>query len=141
MDHPKPQATHEAIKEALLAGKKIFAIKLYREQNHVGLAEAKAAVEKLEAELGIAPVCHPKPQATQETITDALFAGKKILAIKFYRELNKVGLAEAKTAVEKMEAELRASSPGQFTAPPTTGCFTAIVAIGLVGAALWKALA
>jgi len=56
MDHPNPQATHEAIKGALFAGNKIFAIHLYREQNHVSLAEAKAAVEKLEAELGITAV-------------------------------------------------------------------------------------
>src|SRR5579862_2406907 len=55
MDPSNPQAVHEAIKEALLAGRKIAAIKLYREHNHVGLAQAKADVEKLEAGLGITP--------------------------------------------------------------------------------------
>jgi hypothetical protein len=48
MNQPDPTS---AIKETILAGNKIEAIKLYREQHGVGLAEAKEAVEKLEVEL------------------------------------------------------------------------------------------
>jgi hypothetical protein len=84
---------------------------------------------------------HPNPQATHEAIKEALFAGQKILAIKLYREMNKVGLADAKTAVEKLEVELRAASPERFTAAPRAGgCFGAIAVIGLLGAALGKVL-
>lgn len=46
-----PESSAEAIKAALFAGNKIEAIKLYREQTKLGLAESKAAVEALEAEL------------------------------------------------------------------------------------------
>jgi len=47
--NPEEQANR--VKEALFAGQKIQAIKLYREQTGVGLAEAKDEVEKLEATL------------------------------------------------------------------------------------------
>lgn len=49
MTNPEDQA--QQVKDALFAGNKIAAIKLYREQTGAGLAEAKAAVEKLEVEL------------------------------------------------------------------------------------------
>ncbi len=39
------------VKDAIFAGQKIEAIKLYREHTGLGLKESKEAVEKLEAEL------------------------------------------------------------------------------------------
>ena len=45
--HPSPDAS-EAVESALLAGRKIEAIKLYREEHGVGLREAKEAVEAIE---------------------------------------------------------------------------------------------
>ena len=46
---PKPGQipTMEDVKRLAQAGEKILAIKLYRQIHHVGLAEAKDAVEKL----------------------------------------------------------------------------------------------
>lgn len=41
----------ESIKQAIFAGQKIEAIKLYREATGLGLKESKEAVEKLESEL------------------------------------------------------------------------------------------
>jgi len=62
MPTPEEQAT--AVKEALYAGNKIQAIKLYRVQTGLGLAESKDAVEKLEAELRAAtPDRFGKPQS------------------------------------------------------------------------------
>ncbi len=75
-------------------------------------------------------------------IKEALFRGQKIEAIKLYREAIDVGLTEAKTAVEKMEADLRASSPEKFTAPTTkTGCLGVLAAVFVVtvAAILWAA--
>lgn len=46
-------AVDSEIKDLLVAKKKINAIKLVRERQGLGLAEAKAYVERLEAELGI----------------------------------------------------------------------------------------
>src|SRR5690349_17103825 len=51
MAEETPEDQAAAVKRALFAGNKIEAIKLYREQMKVGLAESKAAVEALEAEL------------------------------------------------------------------------------------------
>jgi hypothetical protein len=59
----------------------------------------------------------PIPEETLATIKDCLVRGKKIEAIKLYRDCTAVALADAKTAVEQLEAELRAASPQQFTSP------------------------
>ena len=63
------------------------------------------------------------------SIKEALFQGKKILAIKLYREATGTGLAEAKDAVDKMEQELKRFSPEKFAAPSRTGCFGVLVAV------------
>jgi hypothetical protein len=44
-----------AVQEATLAGHKIAAIKLLREETGMGLKEAKHAIEELEHSLGIQP--------------------------------------------------------------------------------------
>lgn len=80
------------------------------------------------------------PENKLATIREALFRGQKIEAIKLYRECTDAGLAEAKTAVERLEVDLRAASPEKFTAPATgKGCLGIIVmACLIVGAAiLW----
>ncbi len=41
------QATEEDVRKIAMAGQKIQAIKLYREMHHVGLKEAKEAVERM----------------------------------------------------------------------------------------------
>jgi hypothetical protein len=84
---------------------------------------------------------NPNPQDHSEAIKEALFAGQKINAIKLHREQTHAGLAESKAAVEKLEAELRVASPERFTRPQAGGCFSAILVMGLLGVALWKALA
>jgi len=80
----------------------------------------------------------PTPEEDATEVQKALFSGQKILAIKLYREQTRVGLAEAKEAVEKLEADLRATSPERFTAKPAgAGCMSLIV----VGAVISLALA
>lgn len=77
---------------------------------------------------------NPTPEDQANKIREALFSGQKILAIKFYREQTGIGLAEAKDAVEKLEAELRSASPEQFSAKPAgAGCMPLLVA----GAVVW----
>jgi hypothetical protein len=48
------------------------------------------------------------------TIKDALFAGRKIEAVKLYREYSGMGLKDAKDAVEELEKKLMAESPERF---------------------------
>lgn len=57
--------------------------------------------------------------------------GRKIDAIKVYREETGLGLKESKEAVEKLEQEMRAEFPEKFPAR-SSGCST-IILIGFVG--------
>jgi ribosomal protein L7/L12 len=98
--------------EGLLAqGKLIQAIKRYREVFGVGLKEAKEAIDRLRdqgpsAQLGAAPQppasTHVGDAARDPELLEALAAGKKILAIKRYRELTGASLKESKEAVDAM---------------------------------------
>jgi hypothetical protein len=76
----------------------------------------------------------PEPTEDQWTeIQAALFESRKIQAIKLYREATRVGLKEAKDAMEAYDVKLRAEAPDRFTAAPRTGCFGMILLfLGLV---------
>jgi ribosomal protein L7/L12 len=100
------------LKVLAAAGRKIEAIRLYRERHSVGLKEAKDVVDSW---VGAAP---PRataasagalpPQALQGRpdsayvgeITRLVVANQKIQAIKLYREWKLVGLKEAKDAID-----------------------------------------
>jgi hypothetical protein len=58
------------------------------------------------------------PEEKLTGIKEALFQGQKIQAIKIYRKSTDAGLAEAKEAVEKLEADLRTRFPERFPAKP-----------------------
>jgi hypothetical protein len=75
----------------------------------------------------------PIPENKLAQIKEALFRGQKILAIKLHREATGSGLAEAKNEVEKLESNLRASSPEKFAAAPSgKGCLATIVMVCVV---------
>ena len=142
MNTPIPDDKLTEIEAALRQGQKIQAIKLYRECTGAGLAEAKAAVEKLEIEPRSGSGTPVKPGDTLAGVREALFRGQKILAIRLYRESTGMGLAEAKRAVEKMEAELRSTSPEQFVVTSSgKGCFgmAVMICVMVVGGILWLA--
>ncbi len=76
-------------------------------------------------------------QRTPEKITDSIIAGRKIEAIKLYREHSGKGLKEAKDFVDALEAELRAKEPEKFTSGPTgKGCLGAIALCGVCSLAV-----
>ncbi len=102
------------LKQMARSGPKIEAIKLYRELfPQTGLAEAKEAVEKLEAgqplvftsttvePLGVAEASQSDRLAR---VLELARTGQKIEAIKLFREITGMGLKESKDAVEAMEA-------------------------------------
>ena len=70
----------------------------------------------------------------RQSIEAAIFAGQKIDAIKRYREsIPGAGLADAKSAVEVMEAKLRTEQPGKFTAPARkSGCIGVVAVVCLM---------
>ena len=108
----QPQLGADASPEELLrAGKKIEAIKRYRELTGASLKEAKDAVELVES--GRSATLPPKSallrQVNDSEIEAQIRSGHMIDAIKLYREKNGVGLKEAKDAVEAWRDKIRAS--------------------------------
>lgn len=121
---PTVEAARDVINDAVLQelvrhGRKIEAIKRYRELSGVGLREAKEAVDALSRQVAGA---HPLPThgvlpakaAVLREVADAdieaqIRAGLLIDAIKLYREKTGVGLKEAKDAVEAWRDRMRAS--------------------------------
>ncbi|MFO0594496.1 MAG: ribosomal protein L7/L12 [Myxococcaceae bacterium] len=105
-------AEQQSPEQLLRAGRKIEAIKRYRELTGVGLREAKDAVEALER--GQSPDALPPKGAVLRQVTDSeieaqIRSGHLIDAIKLYREKTGVGLKEAKDAVEALRDRMRAS--------------------------------
>lgn len=98
--------TEEDVIRLARAGQKIAAIKLHREIHGTGLKESRDAVEALADgnPIQTAPTGSPvsdSSSADAEVLRLAR-AGQKIEAIKLYREIHGVGLADAKAAVEDL---------------------------------------
>jgi len=117
----------DEVERLVLAGQIINAIKLIREQTNWGLKEAKDFVDALELgrPLPVKPNLpdYPRPSKTSygtpdwTRIRQELTAGRKIEAIKIYRQQTRVGLKEAKDAVEMFER-------GQTPPPPNIPALT-----------------
>lgn len=82
----------------------------------------------------------PSPEDKLSAIKEALFAGQKIDAIKLHRETTGSGLLEAKTVIEKLDADLRATSPEKFVAPKASGGCLGVLAtfVAFIGLLLWR---
>ena len=116
----------EEIAGLLRAGKKINAIKAYREVTGASLAEAKDAVERLDMALrmyGTMVVADALMEVAQQgmpmdmdaqsiLLTEMAFLvskGQYIQAIKLYRERTGMGLSDAKLVVDRIKLMMRAS--------------------------------
>ncbi|QDV35665.1 ribosomal protein L7/L12 [Tautonia plasticadhaerens] len=116
-----PEDLKRQVRDLLDQGSKIEAIKVYRERTGAGLKEAKDAVEAFErGDPGLMPGGIEGP--LEGELLDLLRNGRKIEAIKRYREATGVGLKEAKDAVEALAGRhgLAATSQGP-------GCLSLIV--------------
>lgn len=68
----------------------------------------------------------------QQEIEAAVLGGKKIEAIKLYRETSGTGLKEAKDWVEELERQMRLKQPEKFSAlPKKAGCFGMVMALAV----------
>lgn len=114
---PDDAAIEGQLRSLLADGRKLEAIKLYREHTGAGLAEAKDAVESLEHG-GPLPQRSPSEDSSVELdVVSLLEQGRKIEAVKVYRERTGVGLKQAKEAVETIASErglVSASGGGCF---------------------------
>ena len=116
----------EEIASLLRAGKKINAIKTYREVTGASLAEAKDAVERLDMALrmyGTMVVADALTEVAQQgmpmdmdaqsiLLTEMAFLvskGQYIQAIKLYRERTGMGLSDAKMVIDRIKLMMRAS--------------------------------
>ena len=89
--------------------------------------------------------CHARshPYDKIAAISAALQQGRKIYAIKLYRQFTGSQLKDAKEAVEALEADLRAQFPDKFTPSSTAkGCSSTatvfFLAAGLIAHGLVK---
>ena len=113
---PLDAAQDAEVRRYVASGEKIMAIKRWRELTGLGLAESKAAVDALFGQ-GLPPPLSSVPQGhgflptqgpkgpTPELAAEAralVASGKKIEAIKRWREATGLGLKEAKDAVEAL---------------------------------------
>ena len=114
------QAVHfKEVIELARSGNKIEAIKRYRQLTGLGLKESKDAVDALVAGQSITvtigsvsglmsgqedQAALAEKSAALGRVAQLVKENKKIEAIKLFRETFDVGLVEAKTAVEKIEA-------------------------------------
>lgn len=112
------------VRELIQAGQQIEAIKAYREITGVGLAQAKDAVEAIEAgrplvvmqstivagrqaSVDAAPASPFGSSAeVMDEVKRLLREGNKIEAIRIHREYFNLGLKESKDAVEAVESQL-----------------------------------
>jgi ribosomal protein L7/L12 len=118
------------LKVLAAAGRKIEAIRLYRDRYNVGLKEAKDVVESWfaseppRATAATAKVAPAPPAATvrsdssfAEEITRLVRANQKIQAIKVYRDWKPVGLKEAKDAIDAWPV-MPEAAPSSLSAAP-----------------------
>lgn len=111
-------------------GRKIEAIKRYREATGAGLAEAKQAVEARERGQSL-PTKEAAAAASslESEIVPLLQGGNKIEAIKLYRERTGMGLKEAKDAVEAIAADRG------IVAPSGSGCLGVVLLLMVISVA------
>jgi len=121
---------HIEVRAALERGDKLHAIKLLREKTGLSLAEAKALIEGGGAD---APEGAPAaPAGLPADVVAAMRDGRKIDAIRLLRERRRIGLKEAKEAVEAHALE-QGLAPGEV---PRTRAGGWLVAIAIVLAGL-----
>ena len=115
-----PEQVRAEIVRAISAQKKLDAVKLYKDASGSSLLEAKTAVESLEAEIlerDLGSTDEKIPEMTghpRDEIIDAVIRGKKLDAVKLYKESAGVSLREAKEFIEDLTEKMRQENPGQF---------------------------
>jgi ribosomal protein L7/L12 len=93
------------IQDLIGSGKKIEALKLYREVSGLGLKEAKDEIDRLASQpFSAAP---PDPNDPLADVKGLLRSGRKIEALKAYREATGLGLKEAKDEIDRMDRQVR----------------------------------
>jgi ribosomal protein L7/L12 len=78
-----------------------------------------------------------RSKEAMDRISQALLSGRKLEAIKHYRELTGQGLKESKDAIDTIEGSLKKDNPGAFTEKPKSSgpVFAVVLALIVAGIA------
>lgn len=116
---------NDYILKLLREGRKIEAIKYFKEEMNCSLADSKKYIDELEIQNNPA-----KPGIIKEDdVLELLKAGEKLQAIKVYKEQSGCGLKEAKEYVEGLEV-MHNINPVKPARQKMEGCFIATVCYG-----------
>jgi ribosomal protein L7/L12 len=139
VDAPEPnhESLEDEIRLLLRQGRNIEAIKLYREQTGLGLAAARDAVERMIGQGDNPAHNEVVANATENQILELLAAGRKIAAIKLYREQTSCGLKEAKDAVEALATRHGIVSPARSGCLGVLAVFC-VVSLLLIDLLSWR---
>jgi ribosomal protein L7/L12 len=124
VDTTTPQVVEDLeqqVRSLLGQGQKIEAIKLYKGQTGASLMESKNAVEAIQR--GESPKNPPEPDRDMEAeLLRLLEGGKKLEAVKIYKQRTGVQLIQAKQAVEALATK-------KGIVPKGGGCVGVLAAI------------
>ncbi len=116
------------IRSELQAGRKLAAVKLYKEWTGSSLVAAKNYVESLPAGTAVADLVGGIEAHQMDRILDAIQQGNKLEAVKLYRESSGLNLMESKKFIEGLMKEL-----GIEDRP---GCGAAVLLLVVLGAGI-----
>ena len=136
-----PFEIQESIRQAIGAGKKLDAVKIYRDAatTKPSLLECKTIIENEMARLrGEASGSPGQVESLAESdvmdqILNDIFAHKKLDAVKLYCSSAGASLMEGKKFIEELIDQLQQESPEQFNVGKQTGCvgmlFVLVIAV------------
>lgn len=78
----------------------------------------------------------PLSESEQAAVDAELQAGRKLNAIKIFKDATGAGLAESKSAVEARDVLLRGTRPEQFAPVESSGGASGVIAVLLILTAL-----
>ncbi|MEW4487779.1 ribosomal protein L7/L12 [Thalassoglobus sp. JC818] len=140
----------ETLLETLRSGNQIEAVKLYREWTGSSLAESKQAVEdvqrKFESGMSAEEILQSaeagssnsnSEDAQRQAVLEEIRKGRKLQAIKIYRDYSGVGLKEAKEFIEQLTEQLKKEDP-TFVPKGNAGCgAAALLLVAGVCGCIW----
>lgn len=134
-----PIEAREKIRKAILAGRKLDAVKVYYTETNQSLLDSKKMIEVEMDRLKRNDQQHFMHSGEgvdneMERILNCIFANKKLDAVKIYRDSTDSSLMESKQFIEELIDRLNQDCPEQFqggSGYQTGGCATTLLLVVL----------
>lgn len=134
---PVPSATttdfEQEVRSLLDQGKKIEAVKVYKDQTGSSLKDSKDAVEALQRGASLPSQADPGADLDAEVLR-LMGQGEKIKAVKLYREQSGATLYDSKQAVERLAERNGIVVEGGGCGGVIAMCMLALIAIAVFAA-------